>query len=59
MLLIGGEDDPFANRQQMVTMKTAIPGAEWLIVNHAGHAVHHEHPDFVAGRIIDFLLRHG
>jgi pimeloyl-ACP methyl ester carboxylesterase len=58
VLLVAGEDDPFANRQQMVTMRSTIPGAEWLIVNHAGHAVHHEHPDFVGSRILDFLLRH-
>ena len=58
MLLIAGEDDPFANFDQMVTMKSEIPGAEWLIVNHAGHAVHAEHPEFVGGRILDFLLRH-
>lgn len=58
MLLIAGEDDPFANLQQMVTMKSEIPGAEWLIVNHAGHAVHAEHPDFVGSRIVDFLRRH-
>ena len=42
----------------MMTMKSQIPGAEWLIVNHAGHAVHAEHPDFVGARIIDFLRRH-
>ena len=57
-LLIAGEDDPFANTRQMVVMKTEIPDAEWLIVNHAGHAVHAEHPGFVGPRIVDFLLRH-
>jgi pimeloyl-ACP methyl ester carboxylesterase len=57
-LLIAGEDDPFANTEQMVVMKEAIPNAEWLIVNHAGHAVHSEHPDIVGPRMIDFLLRH-
>jgi pimeloyl-ACP methyl ester carboxylesterase len=57
-LLIAGEDDPFANFEQMTVMRREIPNAEWLIVNHAGHAVHHEHPDFVAARIADFLARH-
>ena len=57
-LLIAGEDDPFANTEQMITMKREIPGAEWLIVNHAGHAVHAEHPEVVGPRIVDFLLRH-
>jgi pimeloyl-ACP methyl ester carboxylesterase len=58
-LLIAGEDDPFANTEQMIVMKREIPDAEWLIVNRAGHAVHAEHPEFVGPRIVDFLLRHG
>ncbi len=57
-LLVAGEDDPFANTEQMVVMKAEIPAAEWLIVNHAGHAVHSEHPEIVGPRMIDFLLRH-
>lgn len=56
-LLIAGETDPFATAEQMATMKRAIPGAEWLIVNHAGHTVHHEHPEIVGPRILDFLDR--
>lgn len=57
-LLIAGENDPFANTEQMCVMKGSIPGAEWLIVNHAGHAVHHEHPAFIGVRVADFLHRH-
>ncbi len=57
-LLIAGENDPFANTTQMTVMKREIPGAEWLIVNHAGHTVHHEHPEFVGARMSDFLQRH-
>ena len=57
-LLIAGENDPFANLEQMTVMRREIPLAEWLIVNHAGHAVHHEHPEFVGGRIADFITRH-
>ncbi|HSI97677.1 MAG TPA: alpha/beta hydrolase [Gaiellaceae bacterium] len=56
-LLIAGEDDPFATAEQMATMKRAIPGAEWLVVNHAGHPVHFEFPEIVGPRILDFLLR--
>jgi len=41
----------------MVTMKREIPRAEWLIVNHAGHAVHVEHPEIVGPRVLDFLSR--
>jgi pimeloyl-ACP methyl ester carboxylesterase len=57
-LLIAGENDPFANTDQMFTMKTEIPDAESLIINHSGHAVHAEHPEIVGPRIVDFLLRH-
>lgn len=56
-LLIAGENDPFATLEQMATMKREIPGAEWLIVNHAGHPVHFEHPEIVGPRILDFLRR--
>ncbi len=56
-LLIAGENDPFATLDQMTTMKREIPGAEWLIVNHAGHPVHFEHPEIVGPRILDFLRR--
>jgi len=56
-LLIAGENDPFATAEQMAAMKRAIPGAEWLIVNHAGHAVHYEFPEIVGPRILDFLER--
>jgi len=56
-LLIAGENDPFATLEQMVTMKREVPGAEWLIVNAAGHAVQFEHPEIVGPRILDFLRR--
>jgi pimeloyl-ACP methyl ester carboxylesterase len=58
-LLIAGENDPFATAEQMTTMKQAIPSAEWLIVNHAGHPVHYELPEIVGPRILDFLERCG
>jgi pimeloyl-ACP methyl ester carboxylesterase len=57
-LLVAGEDDPFATLDQMATMKREIPSAEWLVVNHAGHPVHFEHPEIVGPRILDFLARH-
>ena len=56
-LLVAGEDDPFATLDQMATMRREIPAAEWLIVNHAGHPVHFEHPEIVGPRILDFLRR--
>ena len=56
-LLVAGEDDPFATLEQMATMKREIPSAEWLIVNHAGHPVHFEHPEIVGPRVLDFIAR--
>jgi pimeloyl-ACP methyl ester carboxylesterase len=58
-LLIAGENDPFATAEQMATMKSAIPKAEWLILNNAGHPVHFELPEIVGPRIVDFLSRNG
>jgi pimeloyl-ACP methyl ester carboxylesterase len=56
-LLIAGENDPFATAEQMTTMKGAIPQAEWLILNNAGHPVHFELPEIVGPRMLDFLDR--
>jgi pimeloyl-ACP methyl ester carboxylesterase len=57
LLLIAGENDPFANTDQIIAMKRSLPTCELLIVNHAGHAVHYEHTAFVAERIADFFAR--
>src|SRR5215210_415450 len=56
-LLISGENDPYATAEQMTVMKQEIPGAEWLILNNAGHPVHFELPKIVGPRILDFLGR--
>ena len=56
-LSIGGENDPYATAEQMTIMKREIPGAEWLILNNAGHPVHFELPEIVGPRILDFLGR--
>ena len=56
-LLISGEDDKWANIDQMVTMKKNVAASEMLIVNHAGHNVHATHPEVVGPRILDFLRR--
>lgn len=58
LLVVAGEDDPFANTDQVMAMKRSVPSCEVLIVNHATHAVHYEHPAFVAERILDFFARH-
>jgi pimeloyl-ACP methyl ester carboxylesterase len=57
-LWIVGEDDPWFDLNQPLTMKSHIPGAEVLIVNHAGHAVQQTHPHLVGPVMTDFLARH-
>jgi pimeloyl-ACP methyl ester carboxylesterase len=64
-LLIAGETDPWANLDQMLTMRRAIPHAEMLILNHAGmdelanHTCQYTRADIVGPVVIDFLARHG
>jgi 3-oxoadipate enol-lactonase len=57
-LWIAGENDPFFELDQLLTMKRHIPGAELLIVNHADHFVQLTHPHLVGPVIADFLGRH-
>jgi pimeloyl-ACP methyl ester carboxylesterase len=57
-LLIAGENDPFGNLDQMVTMRRNIPHSELLIINNAGHIVQHTHPHLVGPAIVEFLERH-
>ena len=56
-LWIAGEDDPWFELDQLVTMKRHIPGAELLIVNHADHGPQVTHPHLVGPVIMDFLTR--
>ncbi len=57
-LLISGENDLWANRQQMIDMRKNIPVSEMLIVNNTGHEAHFSHPQIVGPVILDFLERH-
>jgi pimeloyl-ACP methyl ester carboxylesterase len=57
-LWIVGEDDPWFDLNQPINMKLHIPGAEVLIVNHAGHAVQQTHPHLIGPVMTDFLTRH-
>jgi pimeloyl-ACP methyl ester carboxylesterase len=57
MLFIAGEDDPYGNPEQMTAFKRQVPGAEIMIVNHAGHIVQATHPQIVGPAIIEFLDR--
>jgi pimeloyl-ACP methyl ester carboxylesterase len=56
-LWIAGENDPFFELDQILTMKRRIPGAEILIVNRAGHFPQLAHPYLVGPVVADFLAR--
>ena len=56
-LWIAGENDPWFELDQHLTLKRHIPGAELLLVNHAGHLVQLTHPHLVGPAIVDFLTR--
>jgi pimeloyl-ACP methyl ester carboxylesterase len=57
-LWIVGEDDPWFDLGQALSMKRHIPEAELLIVNHAGHAVQQTHPHLIGPAITEFVTRH-
>jgi pimeloyl-ACP methyl ester carboxylesterase len=56
-LWVVGENEYFFELEQPLTMKRNIPGAELLIVNHAGHIAHRAHPHLVGPAMLDFLTR--
>lgn len=58
VLLVAGGEDPFANSDQLSVMERCIPVNEVLVVDHASHAVHYEHTELVADRIVEFFARH-
>jgi len=49
-------DDSVAELQRRFA---TVPGAEQATVADAGHMLHHDQPEVVAGLIRDFLRRHG
>ncbi|HEX2186661.1 MAG TPA: alpha/beta hydrolase [Chloroflexota bacterium] len=57
-LWIAGENDPTLGLDQLLTLKARIPGAEILIVHHAGHHAHRTHPHLVGPAMMDVLTRH-
>jgi pimeloyl-ACP methyl ester carboxylesterase len=57
-LWIAGENDGTLELDQLLTLKRRIPGAEILIVNHAGHNAQTTHPHLVGPAMLDFLIRH-
>lgn len=57
-LLISGENDLWANPQQMFDMRRNIPLSEMLIINNGGHEVQSSHPHIAGAAILDFFERH-
>ncbi len=55
---MAGENDKWANLDQMVAMRRIIPHSEMVIINNAGHLIQHTHPQIVGPVILDFLARH-
>ena len=56
-LLMSGENDLWANVEQMVSMRRNITNSEMLILNNAGHTIQHTHPEIVGPVVLDFLER--
>ncbi len=56
-LLMAGDNDLWANANQMVVMRRAIQNSEMLIINNAGHVIQYTHPDLVGPRVMDFWQR--
>ncbi len=57
-LVMAGQYDPFANRQQTLDIHDAIKGSELCIVPGAAHAVLSQRPEISGLIILDFLKRH-
>ena len=57
-LLMSGENDLWANRQQMLEMRASIPRSEMLILNNAGHDIQYTHPHIVGPAVMEFIERH-
>ncbi len=56
-LLLSGQNDLWANLNQMLAMKKAIKNSEIMIIDHAGHDIQHTHAQIIAPVILDFLSR--
>ena len=55
VLLMRGDTDPFALRGETVALDDRIAGARFLNVAYAGHGLHVDAPDLVAGMVRRFL----
>ncbi|WP_369636268.1 alpha/beta fold hydrolase [Nocardia sp. JMUB6875] len=56
-LLIAASEDVFAPPPVMRAMADRIPGAEFAILDHAGHCAYWERPEAWNGIVVDFLRR--
>ena len=55
VLLIAGEHDPFAPPALVSRLAAAIPGAEMVHVEGAGHDIHHSHAAWLTRTILDWV----
>jgi len=55
--LIAGDEDNYANTEQLAVMKRVIPTAELCVINNAGHTVQDSHPQLIGPIVLDFLTR--
>ena len=56
-LLVAGEHDPIAPPAAVSEIAGAIPRGEFVEVGGAGHAIHHEHPDWLTKTATDWLSK--
>ena len=57
-LVMVGEDDPLKPRKYAEIIAREIPGAEFAVVPHAGHAVSWEQPALFNTLVLGFLAKH-
>jgi valacyclovir hydrolase len=57
-LLITGEQDVLAPPQLVSELAGAMQNAEFVEAKDAGHAIHHERPEWLAGTIAGWLAKH-
>jgi pimeloyl-ACP methyl ester carboxylesterase len=59
VLVIAGEDDPFAPTSAVSDLVSRIPNGELMIVPETGHLVHHERRDWFNDTVLSWLARQG
>ena len=59
VLVIAGEEDPFAPISAVSDLVSRIRNAELMVVPEAGHLVHHERRDWFNETVLSWLARQG